>query len=160
MVRKVLFAFAAHFTKADGVFWANFGYGDIEGNETPSENVVVVSTMCCDMLSALEDLEEDNLGQVGEAASAFADKAPLVKNKLLSGLAKCLKNGSVELEDTIVNYELFDKAVNATQLDPGSPMIDELLENYSNACVKALLQSEDCLKATSIMLLHPDARCR
>ena len=48
--------------------------------------------------------------------------------------------------------------MNATALDPGSPMIDELLENYSNACVKALLQSEDCLKATSTMLSHSDAR--
>ncbi|GMH86363.1 hypothetical protein TrST_g82 [Triparma strigata] len=153
MVRKVLFAFAAHYTRDDGVFWTNFGYGDIEG-ETPSENVVVVSAMCCDMLSEMEGMEEGNLGEEGE----FAKKAPLVKNKLLAGLAKCLKNGTVELEDTIVNYELFDKAVNATALDPGSPMISELLENYSNACVKALLQSEDCLKATSTMLSHSDAR--
>ena len=57
MVRKVLFAFAAHYTRDDGVFWTNFGYGDIEG-ETPSENVVVVSAMCCDMLSEMEGMEE------------------------------------------------------------------------------------------------------
>ena len=150
-VRKVLFSFAAHFSSdSDNVFWTNFGYSDLESSGASNDSVVVVSTMCCDLLSTLDDGED---GSLVPEASGLA-----VKAMLLVGLAKCIKHGGVGLADVIAKYDLFVKAVNATIGDPTSPMIGELLESYPEVCTKTLLQTEDCLKAVGDMLRHGDAR--
>jgi len=108
--------------------------------------------MCCDLLSSLDDDEENELVPEGNSGA--------VKNMLLVGLAKCIKHGGVGLADVIGKYDLFVKAVNATLVDPASPMIVELLKSYPEVCTKTLLQSEDCLKDVVEMLRHDDARCQ
>ena len=173
MVKKILFAFAAHFSDEavdDGniggnAFWDKFGYEDVSMNVLSDNTTTVVSSMCCALLEELTVEEEDEEEEAEEGGvtvlQGLGDKLPCVKHHLLLGLSICIKNGyTPAMERIIVKYDLFQKAVESTLLNPSTLMVGELLSNYTACSVKCVLQTEDVLLLVTGMLKQADVRVR
>ena len=131
------------------------GFEDTGRGGVSEEGAVVVGCMCCDLLAAIEE-ESGRIDTDSEKAQA---REEVVKNALLQGLGRCIESGGKGLDGIIGKYDLFHKAVVNKMVSPSSILLGEVVSSYPEACAKAMMQSEDCVKAATKMLFQGDDEC-